>query len=105
MKKIIALLFIALFGCGTVIAETKPKVIGMKRAQAIATTRARGLRLKAKELEKEKGRWIYSFEFQNKDGSVREINVNARTGKIVGVEREDAKKEANEMKSEKNKKN
>ena len=103
MKKIIAFLFIALFGCGTVIAETKPKVIGMKRAQAIATSRARGLKLKAKELEKENGRWIYSFEFQNKDGSIREINVNARTGKVIGVEREDAKKEANETKSEKRK--
>ncbi len=105
MKKIITFLFVALFGFEAVIAEAKPKVIGMKRAQAIATTRARGLKLKAKELEKEKGRWIYSFEFQNKDGSVREINVNAYTGKVVGVEREDAKKEANETRSEKNKKN
>src|SRR5258708_2544940 len=77
------------------------KKIGMKRAQEIASTRARGLRLKAKELEHENGKWIYSFEFKNKDGSVREVNVNAYTGAIVGVEHEDAKKEAKEERSEK----
>jgi len=105
MKKIIVFLFVALFSFGAAIAEAKPKVIGMKRAQVIASARARGLKLRAKELEKENGRWIYSFEFQNKDGSIREINVNARTGKVIGVEHEDAKKGANEMKSERNKKN
>jgi len=105
MRKITVFLLVALFGLGAVITEAKPRLIGMKRAQAIAGARARGLKLKAKELEKEKGRWIYSFEFRNKDGSIREININARTGKVVGVEREDAKKEANETKSEKNKKN
>ena len=100
MKKITAFLLVALFGFGAIIAEAKPKVIGMKRALAIASTRAKGLKLKAKELEKEKGKWIYSFEFKNRDGSIREVNVNAYTGKIVGVEHEDAKKEAKEEKNE-----
>jgi uncharacterized membrane protein YkoI len=84
--------------------DAQSKKIGMKRAQQIAISHAKGLPLKAKELEHEKGKWIYSFEFQNKDGSVREVNVNAYTGKIVGIEREDAKKEANEERKE-NKKN
>jgi len=104
MKKIIALLLIALFSVGALAAEAKPK-IGMKRAQEIASTRARGLKLKAKELEHEKGRWIYSFEFKNRNGSIREVNVDAYSGKIIGVEHEDPKKEANEEKNEKKSKN
>lgn len=104
MKKIIALVLIGLFSIGAFAAEAKPK-IGMKRAQEIASTRARGLKLKAKELEHEKGRWIYSFEFKNRNGSIREVNVDAYSGKIVGVEHEDPKKEALEEKNEKKGKN
>jgi len=76
------------------------KTIGMKRAQAIATEHAKGLKLKAKELERENGKWIYSFEFRNRDGSTREINVDAYTGKIVGIERETPSKEKKEAKDE-----
>src|SRR5882762_9147027 len=104
MKKITAILLAALFVFGFATAQAKPRVIGMKRAQAIARSHAPGLKLKAKELEKEKGRWIYSFEFRNKDGSIREVNVNAYTGKIIGVEHEDAAKEAKEEKNEKKEK-
>ena len=110
MKKLSALILIALFSIGAFAssakAETgaKPK-IGMARATQIARTKARGLTLKAKELEKENGRWIYSFEFKNKDGSIREVNVNAYTGKVIGVERENGKKEADEEKNEKKEKN
>ena len=85
-------------------AYAQQKKIGMKRAQQIATERARGLQLKAKELENEKGTWIYSFEFKNRDGSIREVNVNAFSGKVIGVEREDPTKEAKEMKDEKKEK-
>ena len=85
--------------------NAQQKRIGMKKAQQIASTRARGLVLKAKELEKEHGKWIYSFEFKNKDGSVREVNVDAYSGKVIGVEREDATKEASEEKTDNNKKN
>ena len=104
MKNIFAILLIALFCVGALAAGAKPK-IGMKRAQEIASTRAHGLKLKAKELEHEKGRWIYSFEFKNRNGSIREVNVDAYSGKIVGVEHEDLKKEALEEKNEKKGKN
>lgn len=103
MKKFMLILFVALFGFGALVAEAKPK-IGMKRAQAIASAHAKGLGLKAKELEHEKGRWIYSFEFKNRDGSIREVNVDAYSGKIIGIEHEDAKKEAAEEKNEKKEK-
>ena len=81
-------------------ANAQQKKIGMKRATAIATTRAKGLKLKAKELEKEGGKWIYSFDFRNRDGSTREVTVNAYTGKVIGVVRETAKDEAKEAKDE-----
>ena len=104
MKKLIALILVALFSTGAFAANAKPK-IGMKRAQEIASTRARGLKLKARELEHEKGRWIYSFEFKNLNGSFREVKVDAYTGKIIGVEHEGPKKEADEEKNEKKGKN
>ena len=88
---------------GTVGNAQQHKKIGMKRAQAIATSHARGLRLKAKELEHEKGTWIYSFEFREKNGSTREVNVNAYTGK-VDIEHETKKSEADEEKGEKKEK-
>jgi hypothetical protein len=79
------------------------KKIGMTRAQAIATAHARGLRLKAKELEHENGTWIYSFEFREKNGNTREVNVNAFTGKVV-IEHETRKSEAAEEKGERKEK-
>ena len=81
-------------------ANAQQKKIGMKRATAIASTKAPGLKLKAKELEKEGGRWIYSFDFINKDGSISEVTINAYTGKVIGVVRETAKDEAKEAKDE-----
>ena len=105
MRLFFSALLVAAFTLTTFITiDAQSKKIGMKRAQQIATSHAKGLPLKAKELEHENGKWIYSFEFKNKDGSIREVNVNAYTGKIVGIEREDAKKEASGERNE-NKKN
>ena len=105
MRLFFSTLLVAAFTLTTFITiDAQSKKIGMKRAQQIASSHAKGLSLKAKELEHENGKWIYSFEFKNKDGSIREVNVNAYTGKIVGIEREDAKKEASEERNE-NKKN
>ena len=87
----------------TAAASAQQKKIGMKRAQAIATSHARGLRLKAKELEHENGTWIYSFEFREKNGNTREVNVNAYTGKVA-IEHETKKSEADEEKGERREK-
>lgn len=110
MKKLIAVFAFALFAVGTFSINAraegvaKPK-IGMKRALAIASKRVGKLKLKAKELEKEKGRWIYSFEFSAGKGKITEVNVDAYSGKVIGVEHENAKKEAAEEKGEKKEKN
>jgi hypothetical protein len=106
MRSIAITIFLAgimfVFG-STANAQTKHK-IGMKRALAIATKRVHGT-LKAKELEKEKGRWIYSFEFRTRKGKIREVNVDAYSGKVIGVENESAGKEARETMDEKKPKN
>lgn len=104
MKLFFSTILIAgmMFVFGTA-ANAQGKKIGMKRAQAIASEQARGLKLRAKELEHEKGQWIYSFEFRNKDGSTREVNVNAYTGKVIGVERETPATEKKEARDEKKK--
>lgn len=99
MKKIIAVLFVALFSLGTLAAEVKPK-IGMARATQIAKNRVHGT-IKSKELEKEKGRWIYTFDISTGKGKITEVNVDAYTGKIIAVDVENAKKEAKEEKTEK----
>lgn len=96
------ILSLALIGAMTGTAQHQKK-IGMKRAQAIATPHAKGLRLKAKELEHENGKWIYSFEFRAKNGDIREVNVDAYSGEAV-VEHESRKSEAAEEKGEKKQK-
>jgi L,D-peptidoglycan transpeptidase YkuD (ErfK/YbiS/YcfS/YnhG family) len=105
MRNVLSALVLAglvfVFGTST---NAQHKKIGMKRAQAIATEHAKGLRLKAKELEHENGLWIYSFEFVTKGVGVREININAYTGAVVGIEKENTKKEASELKDDKAKK-
>ena len=58
-------------------------------ARAIARKRVPGGTLKSEELERERGRVIYSFEFRvrGKRG-ITEVNVDARSGRIVSVEHE-----------------
>lgn len=90
-----------ILGVSVVSISAQRHKIGMKRAQAIAASHAKGLRLKAKELEHENGKWIYSFEFRSRDGSIREVNVNAYTGKIVGIEHENSKTERDEESNKK----
>jgi hypothetical protein len=52
-------------------------------------------KIKSEELEKEKGKLIYSFDIQMPDG-VHEVNVDAMTGKIVEDSIENAQDEAKE---------
>src|SRR6476469_1680782 len=100
MKNISGLLLFVLFGMGATAANAQAKKIGMARATSIATKRVHGT-VKSKELEKEKGRWIYSFDISTGRGKITEVNVDAYTGKILAVEVENAAKEAKEAKDEK----
>lgn len=54
------------------------------------------------EIERERGKLIYSFDIQLKGvKGIEEVNVDAMTGAIAGVEHENPKAEAKEKSAEK----
>ena len=66
----------------------------MEQAKATALQKENGT-IKSSELEKEHGRWIYSFDISSAEG-VHEVNVDANTGKVVEDSKETAVDEAKE---------
>lgn len=96
--KVIAICLAIIVAAATITAAAKPRVIGMKRATEIASSHVRG-KITSKELEKEHGRWIYSFDIATGRGKITEVHVNAYTGKIMAIEHENARKEADEEKT------
>lgn len=103
MKTIAAIILFVLAGSSALSIEAQTKKIGMKRAREIAKRRVHGT-VRSAELEKEKGRWIYSFDINTGKGKITEVNVDAYTGKVIGIEHESAKKEAAEDRLEKKEK-
>ena len=99
MKKIITLSLAVLLSVGTAAAFSKPK-IGMKRATEIAMKRVHGT-IKSKELEKEHGRWIYSFDIRTGKGKITEVEIDAYSGKVINVKAETAADEIKEANDEK----
>lgn len=67
-------------------------------AQAIALKQVSGT-VKSGELEKEHGRWIYSFDIQA-GKKVHEVNVDANTGAVVENTVASAAAEAKEKKAD-----
>jgi uncharacterized membrane protein YkoI len=64
--------------------------IPMAEAMAKALSLVPGT-LIAEELEHERGRWIYSFEIKPRGETrkiIREVNIDADTGAVVGIETE-----------------
>jgi len=106
MKKIISLavlgLFLILGGSVFASAQSKPK-ISMKQARTIALKRATG-KIESAELEKEKGKLIYSFDIRNNKGTITEVQVNALNGEIVSVQEESKQQEKDEKRQEKQEK-
>jgi uncharacterized membrane protein YkoI len=74
--------------------------IGEAEAAAVAQRRIPKGTIQAVELEREKGKLIYSYELKTEGKSgIDEVNVDAVTGKVVGVSHESPaaeKKEAAE---------
>ena len=81
-------------------ASTPQTKIGMKKAKEIASQQVAG-KIKSSELEKEHGKLIYSFDIQNSKGTITEVNIDAYTGSVIGVEEENAQTEAAEKQAEK----
>ena len=83
--------------------QTLRKEAKITEAEARKTALASvpGGKVQSHELEREKGRLIYSYEIKvaGKPG-VEEVNVDAKTGEVVTHEHENAKDEAKEKKTE-----
>lgn len=73
--------------------------ITKEQAQATALRRAPG-NVESAELEREHGQLVYSFDIRNSKGTITEVQVSAVSGKIVRVEHENKKQEANEKRKE-----
>jgi len=67
----------------------------MKQAEAMALKTAPG-KIKSKELEKEKGKLIYSFDIETTNDGIHEVNIDAKTGKLVENSKESPTAEAQE---------
>jgi hypothetical protein len=75
--------------------------ISMTQARATALAKVPGGRVKSSELEREKGKLIYSFDIRPATGTgIEEVQVDAITGEVVSVEHETPKKEAAEKRQE-----
>lgn len=101
MKKLVLLTALAICALVfTINANAQSKKIGMKKAREIAAKQTDG-KIKSSELEREKGKWIYSFDVRNNKGTITEVNIDAYTGAVISVDEEDAQKEAAEKRQEK----
>jgi hypothetical protein len=83
-------------------ALSKEAKITMEQAQRAALAKEAG-KIQESELEREKGRLIYSFDIKMADG-IHEVNVDAMTGEIVEDTVENAAAEAKEKAADKKQK-
>jgi uncharacterized membrane protein YkoI len=75
--------------------------ISMKDARAKALEKVPGGRIKSSELEREKGKLVYSFDIRPAKGTgIEEVQIDAITGEVVSVEHESPAKEKAEKRSE-----
>lgn len=100
----LTLLVVAAFSLGAAAcagARPPENVIPESDAQAAALAAVPGATVQDRELEKEGGRWIYSFDLvvSGREG-IEEIHVDALTGEVVGREHEGAAEERGEADEE-----
>jgi Peptidase propeptide and YPEB domain len=80
-------------------ALSREAKITMEEAQKTALAKEAG-RIQSKEIEREKGKLIYSFDIKMADG-IHEVNVDAMTGVVVEDTVESAAAEAKEKAADK----
>jgi uncharacterized membrane protein YkoI len=78
----------------------KEAKITKEEAQATALRRAPGT-VESAELEREHRKLVWSFDIRNSKGTIDEVQVSAITGKVVRVEHENKRQEAEEKRKEK----
>ena len=70
-------------------------------ARATALARVRGGMVKSAELEQEGGKWVWSFDIaQARSPNVVEVQVDARTGRIVSTRQESPAEQAKEARAD-----
>lgn len=72
----------------------------MAKARSIAVKRAAG-KVESAELERERGKLVYSFDIRTRRGTIKEVWVDAYTGKVLSVKTESKAEEKNEREKEK----
>jgi len=89
----------------TAMKEAKPGLLAQAKikpdsARAIALARVPSGNVHMQEIERERGRLVYSFDVAqaNKSG-YQEVLVDANTGRVVSVKHESARKERAEARS------
>jgi hypothetical protein len=98
-----------LVGCATE-KESEAKLQAQARvtrsdAERIALAKVPGGTVKEGELEKEKGKLIWSFDIATPGSrNITEVAVDAVTGDVLSIEKETPKQEANEKEGEKEEK-
>ncbi len=78
----------------------KQAKITMEAAKATAMEKVPGT-VEDGELEKEHGKLVYSFDIRNEKGTISEVWVDAKTGKVIKVEEENAAAESKEKAADK----
>lgn len=73
----------------------KKAKITLAEAREIALREDTGT-VESEELEKEKGKLVYSFDIRNAKGTITEVWVDAKNGKVVHKSEENAEAEAKE---------
>jgi peptidase YpeB-like protein len=101
----------SLLACGVVGCATEEQKEARLQAEAkvsradaekTALAKVPGGTIKEGELEKEKGKLIWSFDISTPGSSdIKEVQVDAITGQVVSIETETAKAEAKDKKKEK----
>lgn len=79
--------------------DSKATKVSIADARKTALASSNG-KIKSEELEKEKGKQIYSFDIEKADG-LHEVNVDAATGKLIDDKIENAAEEAKEAAQDK----
>ena len=81
----------------------KKAKITLEQAREIAMKEDSGT-VESEELEKEKGKLVYSFDIRNAKGTITEIWVDAKNGNVIHKSEEDAAAEAMEKAADAKKK-
>jgi hypothetical protein len=106
LMAVIGITMCGLLGCATeekkeakLHAEAK---VSRADAEKAALAKVPGGTVKEGELEKEKGKLIWSFDISTPGSTnIKEVHVDAVTGQVVSVETESASAEAKEKKKDK----